>query len=212
MADQLLAPTFLFRISVDLYRCPKQWPPKKPLPEKCRLPMLGELEGKQSYADLRGGWNEAGLYFSLVVTGKKKKPKRSAGPLERSDGLQLWIDTRATQNVHRASRFCHRLLFLPGGGKDNPIASLLFINRAKGQPKPPASDAMKVAATVKPTGYQMHVHLPATCLTGFQPEDQNRLGFNYLITDHELGDETLAIGREFPIEEDPSLWGVLNLV
>ena len=48
------------------------------------------------------------------------KAKRSrvwcrASRPEDSDGLQLWIDTRDVHNVHRAGRFCQRLIFLPSG-------------------------------------------------------------------------------------------------
>ena len=57
---------------------------------------------------------------------------------EDSDGLQVWIDTRDVHNVHRAGRFCHRFIFLPGGGGrqlDEPVAQWLPINRAREQPR-----------------------------------------------------------------------------
>ena len=44
-----------------------------------------------------------------------------------------------------------------------------------------------------------------------QTQETDRLGFSYLIADRELGSQSLAIGPEFPVLEDPSLWGTLEL-
>ena len=65
---------------------------------------------------MRAAWSEAGLAFSVRVEGKKHPSWCRETKLEDSDALQLWIDTRDTHNIHRASRFCHRFIFLPGGG------------------------------------------------------------------------------------------------
>ncbi len=54
--------------------------------------------------------------------------------LDSSDGLRVWIDTRDTHNIHRASRFCHQFVFLPTGGGprlDQPVAEQTLINRAR---------------------------------------------------------------------------------
>jgi hypothetical protein len=32
------------------------------------------------------------------------------------------------------------------------------------------------------------------------------------VTDRELGCQTFTVGQEFPFDEDPSLWGTLQLV
>jgi hypothetical protein len=47
--------------------------------------------------------------------------------------------------------------------------------------------------------------------TGFDTEEHSRLGFSYAIVDRELGWQTFSVGPEFPIQEDPSLWGTLEL-
>jgi hypothetical protein len=41
--------------------------------------------------------------------------------------------------------------------------------------------------------------------------DHTRLGFNYAVIDRELGWQTFSLGQEYPIREDPSLWGTLEL-
>jgi len=49
--------------------------------------------------------------------------------------------------------------------------------------------------------------IPATALSGFDPSKRRRLGFYFAIIDRELGWQTFSIGPEFPVAEDPSLWG-----
>ena len=90
------------------------------------------------FADVRAAWNRTGLSLSVRVAGKKQTPWCRAARAEDSDGLHLWIDTRDTHNIHRASRYCHRFVFLPAGDGpqfQRPVAVWLPINRAKDNPK-----------------------------------------------------------------------------
>ena len=117
--------------------------------EKHRLLNFAELDAntpdrERQFADVRAAWNAQGLLFNVRVTGKEQPVWCRDGRLEDSDGLQVWIDTRATLNIHRASRYCHRYAFLPaGGGSGNtePVADQLLINRARENARPirPAS-------------------------------------------------------------------------
>ena len=91
------------------------------LAESHRLLNLAELDANTSdrerqFADVRAAWNPQGLIFNVTVTGKSQPLWCRDERLEDSDGLQVWIDTRATLNIHRASRYCHRYAFLPAGG------------------------------------------------------------------------------------------------
>ena len=49
-------------------------------------------------------------------------------------------------------------------------------------------------------------------LSGYDPEQHPRLGVYYAVFDHELGDQFLSLNMDFPFADDPSLWGVLELV
>ena len=48
-------------------------------------------------------------------------------------------------------------------------------------------------------------------LTGFNPDEYQRLGFFYKVTDRELGTQHFSLGDDYPVTEDPSLWGSLTL-
>ncbi|MCA9119316.1 MAG: hypothetical protein H6822_06245 [Planctomycetaceae bacterium] len=215
MSESLLAPTFLFRFSTVCQQRKSLWSERTiKLTEKYRIPNFGELDGRKQFADVRVAWNSDGLLFVVQVTGKQQLPWCRPTRMEDSDGLQIWIDTRDAHNVHRANRFCHRFQFLPCGGGhrlDEPIAALFPINRAKESPKPVDAGLFQVRSSVRPDGYTLEALIPAAALTGFNPSDNPRLGFMYAVVDRELGWQTFSVGPEFPIVEDPSLWGTLEL-
>ena len=215
MNEPLLAPTFLFRFSVPCQQQSTLWKRKGlALPASCRVPSFGELEGRPLFADLRAAWNADGLGFTVRVHGKRQSVWCRESRLEDSDGLHLWIDTRNTHNIHRASRFCHRFAFLPQGGgrgSQQPVAKMLTIHRAREHPKPIDERLLRVHREERVDGYLLNALIPAQVLTGFDPTEHPRLGFTYAITDRELGWQTFLVGPEFPFAEDPSLWGTLEL-
>jgi len=92
------------------------------------------------------------------------------------------------------------------------MAIMLAINRARESPKPVSSTALKVRREKRIDGYLLQAHIPAEALTGFDPTEHPKLGFMYAVIDRELGWQTLNLGPEFPITEDPSLWSTLELV
>lgn len=216
MPDNLLAPTFLFRFSAPCQYQKKLWTASGvQLGEAHRLPSFGDLEERPQLADLRAAWSEAGLSFTLRVTGKKQTPWCRATRADESDGLQIWLDTRDTHNIHRAGRFCHRFVFLPSGAGpklDQPFAELAIVNRARELPKPVPPGTLGVRSEKRIDGYLLEAHIPAAALTGFDPSEHPRLGFTYAVIDREIGMQTFSIGPEFPFQEDPSLWGSLELV
>ena len=205
----------LFRYRVACKKFAGDQKSKFQLPKENGFPDLGEFENRNSYGDVRVGWDEEGIYLSAEVTGKRQSLWCRETQLLDSDSIQVWIDTRDTHNVHRASKFCHWFLLLPTGGgptNDRPIASMLKINRSKEDS--PAINRFKVEIDSKVTkdGYRLTAFIPGKCLNGWDASDNRNLGFNYAIVDRELGWQSLAIGPELPMTEDPSLWQTLQLV
>ncbi len=178
------------------------------------LPLLGLFEGQQPYARLRSGWMDDSLWVAVSIRGKTQSLwVRANQPLE-SDGLQLWIDTRDTHNVHRATRYCHWFIASPNplGGKDSASWGMLRINRAKEDS--PTINRGKVVAVGKlaKDGYDLMLKIPGSLLNGWSPQEQRLLGFSAAVTDRELGWNTLGVGPDLPLAEDPSLWSTLELL
>ena len=219
--NTLLAPRFLFRFAVPVRRRAPLWKASGiELDESYRLMNLAELDSntadrENEFADVRMAWGVEGLLINAKIEGKQQRIWCRDGRLEDSDGLQVWIDTRATLNIHRASRFCHRYVFLPsGGGSDNtkPIADQLLINRARENAAPVRPRQLQVAAKITKTGYWLAAFMPADALGGYDPHQHRQIGFTYAVYDRELGLQTFATGPAFPYAEDPTCWAALDLV
>jgi hypothetical protein len=160
-------------------------------------------------------WETTGLGLNVHVTGKRQLPWCRDSRLEESDGFQLWVDTRCSPNIHRATMYCHRFLWMPAGGgsqRDQPVAQLLTINRARANPKPIDAKSLLIHVAARHDGYEMSGIIPASALTGYDPTQQRRLGFYFAVLDRELGWQTFSIGLEYPVAEDPSLWGEATLI
>ncbi|HEX4413803.1 MAG TPA: hypothetical protein VH107_09260 [Lacipirellulaceae bacterium] len=218
--NTLLAPRFLFRFAVPLMRHDVAWKATGvELAESFRLLNLAELDSntadrERQFADVRAAWNVQGLFFNVTVEGKGQPLWCRDERLEDSDGLQVWIDTRATLNIHRASRYCHRYAFLPaGGGRSNtdPVADQVLINRARENARPIRPRELQVASKITKNGYWLSAFVPGAALGGYDPLQHKELGFTYSVYDRELGLQTFATGAAFPFQEDPTCWAMLEL-
>jgi hypothetical protein len=220
MSTPLLPQAFWFRLSVPCRRIdglPKAGGKGRllDLPDSCAVPDIAALEGKPSWANLRVAWNPQGLAFAVEVTGKAGPIAHDPGRPYGSDGVQLWIDTRDTRNVHRATRFCHWFTanLVPGGSGSTVGVDVLQkpIHRAAADAPLSRPETISARAERLRKGWRLELFLPAEALNGFDPESNRRLGFAYQVTDPEREDQFLGVGREFPIAEDPSLWSTLEL-
>lgn len=218
MTEELLSAAFLFRYSLPVkHRAELSKPGTSglKLPEAYALPTLRDLSSRPAnFGELRVAWNAAGLGFSLTVRGKQTPTRSSPTQLNTSDSLLLWIDTRNTQNIHRASRFCHQFIALPGNGRgEKSAAHLQQLTIARAREEAPLAATVDLAAwsRLHDDGYQLDVWLGADALQGYDPESSPKLGFFYQIRDRELGDQTLSVDAEFPFDHDPSLWVTLEL-
>jgi hypothetical protein len=212
----LLPPRQFFRFSADVQRAEGIESPKGfMLDERYALPALGELDGRPAFAEVRMAWSPKGLAWQVTVDGKTQLPWCRDSRLEDSDGLQVWIDTRATLNVHRAGKFSHRFIYLARGGGsagDQPMAEQLLINRARENARPARARELTARAKTSGSGYTLWAFAPADALGGYDPSQQSRLGFTYALLDRERGQQTFSTGPEFPYEEDPSCWAELRLI
>lgn len=213
----LLPHRFLFRYSLPVrydLALPKGGKKLLGISADFALPDFAALDKAEPFGELRLAWNEKGLGISVEVKGKKKPPSCAIETPENSDGLRVFIDTRNTQNIHRASRYCQQFCLLPTGGgaaKDEPCAVQLPILRAREEAPRADMSTTRLAASISKTGYLLEAWLPAGVLYGYDPEAQPRLGFYYALRDAELGEQFLSVGPEFPFAVDPSLWCTLEL-
>ena len=189
------------------------------LDETYRLPNVHQIDEANQHSklpyDFRIAWNEACLLFSLTVSKKTQSLWCRSTRQDESDGIEICIDTRDIKDVHRASRFCHRLFFMPiGNGRDQlqPSAIWLPIHRAREHPKAIDLSQIKMNSQVMPDGYQLDISLPGKVLTGFEPAEYPHLGFHFAVLDMEYGNSYFLTSPPLPYDNDPSLWGTLAMV
>jgi hypothetical protein len=185
------------------------------LPDGATLNHAPGLDQRELFATIATGWNEFGLGIRIEVQGKKSKPVVDPTKPKLSDGLTLWLDTRDNRSSHRANRFCHQFFLLPTGGGDDgdePVFTFAKINRAQQDFTSPNPTDVRMSSQVSKSGYIIEAFLPASTLTGYDPEQFPRLGISTVVTDVELGQQYLSVNGDFPIHDDPSLWEVLELV
>ncbi|QDU80824.1 hypothetical protein Pla110_25590 [Polystyrenella longa] len=211
----LIPERFLFRYSIPVQKL-KSVPDLKsglfPLTDKYQFPSFAELEREEDYAKLAVGWHPKGLLFEVQVDKESPVVKFNSDEPEVSDGIWFWIDTRNTQNIHRASRFCQSFFCYPNQPKQTPGNLPVMIARAREEAVLPEPSAQQVQVEHTDQGYHLQFWIPAESLTDYDPENFSELGFYYCVQDFQRGEQTLSVGREFPIAHDPSLWATLVLV
>jgi hypothetical protein len=211
----LIDPTLLFRFETTLRmrkftHNPESWV----LPADCRLPAFDALAGRPHYAEVRMAWSEDGIVFWMQATNKKQLPICREQRPGDSDGFHLWLDTRNSADIHRASRYCHHFAFCPMGAgtkRDRPFMALVPINRAKENPQPIMPNALQSQVKLAVNGYQISGIIPASAMTGFDPQQFPQLGFWWAVMDDERGWQTMSLSREYPVTENPSLWSTARL-
>jgi hypothetical protein len=219
MSRPLLPQAFWFRLAAA---CPRVEPLPRTgsrgalldLPTECALPDLASLDGRPSWASVRVGWCSAGLGIAILADGFSSKLPGPVAPEKFAD-IHLWIDTRDTRNVSRATRFCHHFsagLSLRGDRKalDHEVSQKL-IARAVADAPLCAAERITSRAAIDRSGWMLEIFLPAAVLHGFDPDTNRRLGFAYQVSDHQREDQFLGVGRDFPLGENPSLWATLEL-
>jgi hypothetical protein len=218
MSTPLLPQVFWFRLAVPCRRIegiPRSGGKRLlDLPEACRLPQTAQLDGKEPWAEVRTAWNPGGLAVAVRAEGSLDGLSGDDQP-EGLYAFRVWVDTRDTRDVSRATRFCHRFdaRLVPGASKTalNVKVQPRPIARAVADAPLARTDLIAAKAERVKGGWRLEMFLPAEALNGFDPETNRRLGFSYQVADPDRPDEFLGVGREFPVGENPSLWSTLEL-
>ena len=225
MTAPVLPAAFLFR-----YRVPVLFDPQQPrvesgaasgsgalalnLSEEHRLFWPRALDENCDEIELRAVWNDQGLGFQLL----NRVADLSQPILENllsNPSLHLWIDTRDTQTIHRASKFCHWFVFGPVRFESRKVEGWGYqrtIPRAREDATQCRPNQLRVSARSLKPGYQLDIWLPAELLHGYDPAATPRLGFYASVQDQTIGTIPFSVENDFPFEADPSLWSTLELV
>jgi hypothetical protein len=212
----LLDASLLVRIRLKAHRFDRTFSDRpEALPDEAILPCLScELAGAPKFAQVRLAVGKNAIFFQADVQGKRQLPWCRESRLEDSDGLHVWIDTRNSREVHRATKFCHRFGFSPmgrGPKADLPFVGWAPINRARENPPPPPDDQLAIRARISEGRYRLVAALHFNALVGLELNDFPTVGFYFAVADRELGWQSLALQPDLPVMDNPSLWAQLQL-
>jgi hypothetical protein len=218
-SKQLLPQAFWFRIAtpcLHVVDIPRSADPARllDLPEVHALPDFRDLEGQSGWAEVRVGWNAGGLGIMILANGIADQQLVRDRP-EGFAVVNVWVDTRDTRDVSRATKFCHRFtarLEVTGSRRQlNVAVTQRPIARALADAPICRPQIIEARTELNRSAWALELFLPAQALNGFDPDTNRRLGFAYQIADQVHDDQFLGVGREFPLGENPSLWGTLEL-
>ena len=184
------------------------------LDDGCSLFVPGSMNDTDNAFGLRMAWNPEGLGVELDVPGKKLPPAGRHKDLKNSDYISLFVDTRHTANVHRATEYCLSLVVLPCDEDADEKPTAAFVEIAQQRASRRDRDGRKCPAQlhVRPDGYRLEIWIPTSQMFGFDEAPEiGRIGFSCLIHDTELGEIPLNVGGDFPVAFDPSTWLQLEL-
>ena len=98
-----------------------------------------------------------------------------------------------------------------GAGQDRPVGGSHKLQRAREDAPPVKPGRIRVGARVTADGYTMDAHRPADVLVGFDPVENPRIGFYYMLEDREFGQQWLTVGDDLYWYVDPSTWATAVL-
>jgi hypothetical protein len=216
--NQIIPSSLLFDYRVRVPACPK--PSRKKtgrllkLADSAQLPNVSTMDSGASFSTVHVGWNSNGLGIRMVVRGRTQPLVGEPNQPADSDCVELWVDTRPTGNVHRATGYCHRLACFPCDQSANgePTVVPIPIPQQREVKSDMQSRHIQLRVHSRRDGYDMEVWIPESQLYGYREIDELRqLGFYCLVRDTELGEQPLTVTEEFPFAWDPSLWVHLEL-
>lgn len=216
--NHIIPPSLLFDFQLSIPQCSA--PSKKKtgrllaMPKGSQLFIPATMNDLPRFADINVAWNPDGLAVVISVNGKPMEPAGTSKDIKRSDAALLWIDTRPSGNVHRATEYCHHFACLPVDEHqgDKPAVVVEPIAQQKNQRIESNPKLMLTRTHLRSDGYDMEIWIPGTQLYGFREITEiGRIGFYCVVQDSNLGEQPLTLDDHFPTNYDPSMWVNLEL-
>ena len=209
--DELLplSPALFFDIALDIPHA-KELKLSKCFKGTSLLPNLQDFSDEEHFSKVAAAWNEEELIFAFEITQPFTKSDYPA--FERSDAIELFIDTRGLTDARIFHRFCHHFVIL---GADNMETSAIEVTRFRGEDKHELCDpkAIIVEREFSTKEYKVKVSLPKAILYGYDPKEFSKLKFTSRV--HRAKgepDHFCHSSKEYQIMSTPMLWTDLNLV
>lgn len=216
--ENVVPPSLLFEFRHVVPQC--ELPSKKKsgrlltLASDAPLFVPATLNDQNSCAEFRLGWHADGVGICVAVHGKTEVVNGSSADPDRSDSVKIWLDTRPSGNVHRATEYCHSFICLPADEQQDgrPSADVLPIAQQRATRVETNTNSFLLRTHRTKSGYELEVWIPGNQLSGYREiAETGRIGFHAVVHDTELGEQPFSVGSDFPTSYDPSTWTQMDL-
>ncbi len=198
-----VAPVHYFQLSAPLRYCAAG----DRLGAAHAIPSTADLAMEQEFASLFMGWNEGEL--RVAVRSRRTFNEGTRQRLDRSDSLELFIDTRDLKTASFYTRFCHHFYLLLNPAAEEPAAA--EISRFRNEESHPLCVPDELVVETKRKG-EVEIRIPATCLFGYDPEQFPRLGFTYRLNRKDGAPQHFGGDADtYKLDQLPALWSSLRL-
>lgn len=174
-----------------------------------QLPDFSTLHGMESFAKIYLGWNEQGIRIDALI--QKPFDESHYPGFRSSDSLELFLDTRPSNNTLFVSKFCHHFVLFPP--KIAGVASQEITHFRTDETHPLCDPALlDVHAVYHAKSYELNAVIRSDCLHGYDPAEVPEIGFSYQV--NRTGGYPMAFtpsSREIKIETHPNLYVKFNL-
>ena len=184
---------------------------------KYATPPLETISEQPKNCEYRFAWHERGLMVEVDVhlpnrVKSDDAKSNSAVSMGVPSTLALYIDTRSSPGVHRASNYCHRFVFAsPKPTSSKPVLQVdgesLKIPRAKDSPPPIRKEDLPAQVSrISDSSYGWRVFLKSPILHGYDPLEFPEIGLFAEIGDCNFRGSRMLRSAIVPAHEDPSTW------
>lgn len=158
------------------------------------LPCTSKLLNEISFAEVGIAWNEQAVYCDVFFN----------KPLDPTDKIELFFDTRDLKTVSFSHRFCHHFLILPQTTVDETPAKEVTTFRTEDKHLLCLPEDLQVEVQDKRKSYIIRITIPAYCLHGYDPKQFFRIAMNYRL---HIEGNSQHFSSSYPlVEQQPRYW------
>jgi hypothetical protein len=173
----------------------KSQPSLKLMKRHFLLPSTSKLLNECSFAEVGVAWNEQAIYCDVFFN----------KPLEPTDKIELFFDTRDLKTVSFTHRFCHHFLILSQVIAGEMHAKEVTVFRTEDLHTLCMPEDIQVEIHDNRKSYVIRVVIPAHCLHGYDPKQFSRIAMNYRLHVADLERQQFSCSHPL-IEQHPRYW------
>lgn len=194
-----ILPLDCFSMQCELFYAKSQ-PSLKAMGKKFLLPSTSKILNEISFAEVAVAWSEQALYCDVFYH----------KPLEPTDRVEIFFDTRDLKTVSFTHRFCHHFLILPQPTVDETYAKEVTVFRTEDTHPLCLPEDIKVEVHDHRKSYVIRITVPAYCLHGYDPKQFFRIAMNYRLSTKEVAPQHFSSSHPL-IEQHPRYWASCHL-